>query len=147
VFPRLRQRADAHSRRLARFRPGVALSYASRTAEKAEALAAKHGGARAFGNYREAVDSPDIDVVAVVTPPSSHLEWTLAALEAGKDVILEKPPVLRSADFDRIQRICSARGRFVYVAENYHYKPCWAQFATRSRRAPLANRSSSTSMP
>ena len=115
--------ADAHSRRLARFRPGVALSYASRTAEKAEALAAKHGGARAFGNYREAVDSPDIDVVAVVTPPSSHLEWTLAALEAGKDVILEKPPVLRSADFDRIQRICSARGRFVYVAENYHYKP------------------------
>jgi len=115
--------ADAHSGRLGRLRPGVTLSYASRSVDKAEALASKHGGARAFGSYRDAIDSPDIDVMAVVTPPSSHLEWTLAALEAGKDVILEKPPVLRSADFDLIERMSSARGRFVYVAENYYYKP------------------------
>jgi len=115
--------ADAHSGRLGRLRPGVTLSYASRSVDKAEALASKHGGAHAFGNYRDAIDSPDIDVMAVVTPPSSHLEWTLAALEAGKDVILEKPPVLRSADFDLIERMRSARGRLVYVAENYYYKP------------------------
>jgi UDP-N-acetylglucosamine 3-dehydrogenase len=115
--------ADAHSGRLGRLRPGVTLSYASRSVDKAEALASKHGGAHAFGSYRNAIDSPDIDVMAVVTPPSSHLEWTLAALEAGKDVILEKPPVLRSADFDLIERMSSARGRFVYVAENYYYKP------------------------
>ena len=38
-------------------------------------------------------------------------------------MILEKPPVLRSADFDRIERLCGAHGRFVYVAENYYYKP------------------------
>jgi predicted dehydrogenase len=115
--------ADAHSGRLARLRPGVTLSYASRSAPKAQALASRHGGARAFGSYREAIDSQDIDVIAVVTPPAEHLEWTLAALEADKDVILEKPPVLRSADFDGIQRACKARGRFVYVAENYYYKP------------------------
>src|SRR5512139_1042235 len=96
--------AEAHSRRLARLRPEVALSYASRSADKAKALASRYGGARAFGSYREAIDSRDVDVIAVVTPPSSHLEWTLAALEAGKDVILEKPPVLRSADFDEIER-------------------------------------------
>jgi predicted dehydrogenase len=62
-----------------------------------------------------------------MTPPVSHLEWTLAALEAGKDVILEKPPVLRSCDFDAIEQACRARDRFVYVAENYHYKPLLAR--------------------
>jgi predicted dehydrogenase len=118
--------ADAHSGRLARLRPGVTLAYASRSAPKAQALASKHGGARAFASYREAIDSPDVDVVAVVTPPASHREWTLAALEAGKDVILEKPPVLRSAELREIQQICAARGRFVYVAENYFYKPILA---------------------
>ncbi len=115
--------AHAHSGRLGRLRPGVTLSYASRSLPKAEALRARHGGVQAFGSYREAVESRDIDVVAVVTPPSSHLEWTLAALGAGKDVILEKPPVLASSDFDAIERACREAGRFVYVAENYFYKP------------------------
>lgn len=115
--------ADAHSGRLGRLRPGVTLSYASRSLPKAEALRAKHGGALAFGSYRDAVEHPDIDVAAVVTPPAGHLEWTLAALRAGKDVILEKPPVLASADFDAIEYACRECGRFVYVAENYYYKP------------------------
>ena len=118
--------ADAHSGRLARLRPAVTLSYASRSIDKAQALASKHGGAHAFGSYREAIDRGDIDVVAVLTPPSSHLEWTLAALTSGKDVILEKPPVLASSDFDEIERACRAAGRFVYVAENYFYKPVLA---------------------
>jgi predicted dehydrogenase len=118
--------ADAHSGRLKRLRPAVTLSYASRSLAKAQAIASKHGGAHAFGGYREAVDCADIDVVAVLTPPSSHLEWTLAALNAGKDVILEKPPVLASSDFDEIERACRTAGRFVYVAENYFYKPVLA---------------------
>ena len=118
--------ADAHSGRLARLRPAVTLSYASRSIDKAQALASKHGGAHAFGSYREAIDRADIDVVAVLTPPSSHLEWTLAALTSGKDVILEKPPVLASSDFDEIERAGRAAGRFVYVAENYFYKPVLA---------------------
>jgi len=115
--------ADAHSRTLRRLRPAVACSYASRSIERAGAAAARHGGAQAFGSYAEAIASPAVDVVAVVTPPASHLEWTLAALAADKDVILEKPPVLRSSDFDLVQRACASRGRFVYVAENYFYKP------------------------
>jgi predicted dehydrogenase len=104
----------------------VTLSYASRSAEKAQALSSKHGGILTFGSYRDGVDSPDIDVVAVVTPPSSHLEWTLASLEAGKDVILEKPPVLTSSDIGVIEQACRAAGRQVYVAENYYYKPILA---------------------
>lgn len=115
--------ADAHSGRLGRLRPGVTLSFASRSQPNAETLRAKYGGVHAFGSYLEAIEHPGIDVVAVVTPPSSHLELTIAALRAGKDVILEKPPVPRSADFDAVEQACRDAGRFVYVAENYYYKP------------------------
>jgi len=107
--------AESHSRTARAFRPHVECSYASRSVDKARAFADRYGGARAFDGYRRAVESPDIDAVAVVTPPSLHLEWTLAALDAGKDVLLEKPPVLRSADFDAIERAAARAGRFVLV--------------------------------
>ena len=119
--------AEAHGRRVRGLKGAITCSYASRSLAKAQALNGKLGGAGAFGSYAEAIASPSVDVVAVVTPPAWHLEWTLAALEAGKDVILEKPPVLRSSDFDAIERASRARGRFVYVAENYHYKPMLAK--------------------
>jgi predicted dehydrogenase len=104
----------------------VTLSYASRSIDKARALCSRHGGTKAFGSYQEAIDSRDVDVVAVVTPPASHLEWVRASLDAGKDVIVEKPPALSSSDLGEIERGCRATGRFVFVAENYYYKPVLA---------------------
>jgi predicted dehydrogenase len=118
--------AEAHTKTARAFWPAIECSYASRDPAKARRLQEKHRGARAFDGYRQAIDSPDVDAVAVVTPPASHLELTLAALDAGKDVLLEKPPVLRSSDFDEIDRACARSGRFVLVAENYHYKPVLA---------------------
>jgi predicted dehydrogenase len=115
--------ADLHSRTLKALGPAVRCSYASRDAAKASAMNRKHSGAGAFPGYAMALASPDVDAVAVVTPPSSHLEWTLCALKAGKDVILEKPPLLESADFDAVEGACRETGRLVFVAENYHYKP------------------------
>lgn len=119
--------AELHSRTLNQFRPHIRCSYASRSLAKAQAFNGRYRGAGAFGTYAEALSSPSVDVVAVLTPPSSHLEWTLRAVEAGKDVILEKPPVPRSTDFDAVEQACRAHGRFVYVAENYHYKPLLAK--------------------
>ena len=59
----------------------------------------------------------------VATPPDSHLELTLSALEQGKHVIVEKPAFLRSADFAAVRAAEHGRGRRVLVAENYCYKP------------------------
>lgn len=112
-----------HSRTLSRLGAGVRFHYASRDREKAEAYARRHDGAAAYGSYEEALEAPEVDAVLVATPPSSHLELTLGALEAGKDVIVEKPPFPRSEDFDRVERARKQSGRRVLVAENYHYKP------------------------
>jgi predicted dehydrogenase len=59
----------------------------------------------------------------VATPPAAHLELVLAALHAGKDVLVEKPAFLRASDFDAVAAAAARAGRQVLVTENYFYKP------------------------
>ncbi|MBD0321678.1 MAG: Gfo/Idh/MocA family oxidoreductase, partial [Gemmatimonadetes bacterium] len=111
-----------HTKRL-RGMEGVSLFYASRSQAKAEEFSRRAGGAGAFGSYEAAIADPRVEVVVVATPPTTHLELTLAALAAGKHVVVEKPPFLHAADFDAVRTARDAAGRRVMVAENYFYKP------------------------
>jgi predicted dehydrogenase len=62
----------------------------------------------AFDDYRRLLDHPGIDVVAILTPPAFHLEMTLAAMQAGKHILLEKPI---TATLDEANILCQkARG-------------------------------------
>ncbi len=115
--------ARLHSKSLRALGKDVACYYASRNSATAEEYCQRYNGAGHFGSYQEAIESDDIDVVAVLTPPVYHLDTTLTALAAGKDVIVEKPPFLRSSDFDTIEQACRDTGRQVFIAENYYYKP------------------------
>lgn len=118
-----------HSGTVAKVAPEVPRYFASRAREKADRYAKELGGAGAFGSYEEAWDSPAVTAVMVCTPTDSHLPLTLAALGAGKDVIVEKPAFLRSADVDQVEAAIRASGRQVLVAENYFYKPLRAAVA------------------
>lgn len=113
---------EMHSRTLKAI-DGVDRYYASRDPTRAAKFSGRFGGAGAFGSYEAAIDDRRIDAVLVATPPRSHLELTLAALAAGKHVIVEKPPFARADDFAAVAAAAGAAGRQVYVAENYHYKP------------------------
>ena len=115
--------ARLHSKSLRALGKRVERYYASRNPATAQEYCERYGGAGHFGSYEEAIASPDVDVVAVLSPPVYHLDTTLSALAAGKDVIVEKPPFLRSDDFDQIEQACQDSGRRVFVAENYYYKP------------------------
>jgi len=112
-----------HSKTMRAVAPAVERWYASRDRSRAEAARARFGGAGAIAGYEAALASPDIDVVLIALPPSLHLDWTLRALEAGKHVILEKPPLLRSTDFATVADAARRANRQVMVAENYFYKP------------------------
>ena len=112
-----------HGAHLRRLRDRFVPVYASRARDKAEHYRARYGGPRAYGDYRAAIDDPAVDAVVVAMPPRFHLEWTLAALGAGKHVLVEKPAFPRMGDY---QQACAARdgaGRTVIVGENDHYKP------------------------
>jgi predicted dehydrogenase len=112
-----------HSRTLRAVAPRVERWYASRDAARAAATSARFKGAGHFGSYDAALAAQGIDVAVIALPPSLHLEWTLRAFDAGKHVIVEKPPFLNSLDFARASAAAERAGRQLLVAENYFYKP------------------------
>ncbi|MFQ5536256.1 MAG: Gfo/Idh/MocA family protein [Gemmatimonadota bacterium] len=112
-----------HTRTLKRLRLDLRFHYASRTGGRAEEYRRRFGGAGGFASYEAAMESDEVDVVVVATPPARHLEETLAALSAGKHVIVEKPAFLRPEDTDTVREAASRVRRRVCVAENYYYKP------------------------
>ena len=68
-------------------------------------MAREHGVARTCTDYRELVDDPEIDALAVVTPWDHHATPTLAGLAAGKHVLVEKP---MASTVEDCQRMCDA---------------------------------------
>ena len=115
--------AGVHSRYLRSMDDLWAVGYASRDQQRAEQMRARFQGTKAYDGYAAALNDPDVDAVVVAVPPRWHLELTLAAIEAGKNILVEKPAFLRSADYELV---CQARDRrrvTVMVGENDHYKP------------------------
>jgi predicted dehydrogenase len=131
------QAAQMHSRTLKKLGRDVRLFYASREVGRARAYARRFEAEAAFASYAEALADERVDVAVVVTPPASHLEWTLAALAAGKHVIVEKPAFLRSSEFPPVEAAARIAGRHVLVAENYLYKPIADGLRRLFREEPL----------
>lgn len=115
--------ARMHARTLVSVDDAVRLRFASRDRDRAEAFREELGGERAYGSYAEAVEDEEVDAVLVLTPPHRHLDLALAALEAGRDAVVEKPAFPSTEDFERVRSAQGASSGRVLVAENYHYKP------------------------
>lgn len=112
-----------HSRHLQALRSTIVPSYASRDRARAEQYRQKWGGTKAYGRYEEAIADPEVDAVVVAVPPKYHLELTLAALAAGKHVLVEKPAFPTLADYETVREARDRANRVVLVGENDHYKP------------------------
>ena len=123
--------------------PGVELvAVAASRIERAREFASAHGVPTVYGDYRELLADPMIDVVCVCVPNAAHEPITVAAARAGKSVICEKPLTgafgdgrLRGADRARDEReraLASAAaiaaaveeaGVLFLYAENWIYAP------------------------
>jgi predicted dehydrogenase len=114
--------ARLHSRTLRRL-GNIELLYASRDPARAESYCRQYGGRAAFDGYCAALEDARADVAFVVTPTASHCELALHALEAGKNVIVEKPAFMHARDANTVRAAATKAGKQVFVAENYVYKP------------------------
>lgn len=92
--------------------------------EKAEEAAAKFGKgeARVYEDYREVLKDSSIDIVHVCTPNDSHAEITIAALEAGKHVMSEKPMAKTAADARRMVEAAKRTGKKLTVGYNNRFR-------------------------
>ncbi|HEY8535988.1 MAG TPA: Gfo/Idh/MocA family oxidoreductase [Vicinamibacterales bacterium] len=72
-----------------------------------------------YHDYRELCARPDIDVVVISSPDHWHYAHTMAALEAGKDVYLEKPMTYTVDEAREIAEAVEKRGRILQVGSQY----------------------------
>lgn len=97
-----------------------------RNAEAVAAAAHKWGWAEAATDWREVITRDDIDVVDIVTPGDSHAEIAIAALEAGKHVLCEKPLANTVAEAEAMAEAAeraAARGVRAMVGFTYRRVP------------------------
>lgn len=78
------------------------VAIASKHRERAEDVAKEFGIEHVVDDWRDLVAREDVDLVSVVTPPATHMEMTLAALERGKAVLCEKPMAMTAAEAKRM---------------------------------------------
>jgi predicted dehydrogenase len=100
---------------------------ASRSLAKAQAYAAAHGIERSIEGYQALIDDPDIDAVYVALPPDVHARWSIAAAEAGKPVLCEKPFTLDPAEVEAIIAAEERTGQLIMEAQHSHYHPLAAR--------------------
>lgn len=94
--------------------------------DAARQVAQEHAAPLATADYHEAVADPRVDVVSVAGPDFLHADMCVAALEAGKDVLCEKPLALTMDDCRRIADAAKRTGRALMVGQICRYAPGFA---------------------
>ena len=110
--------------RPARAVDGVELTaVAARDRSKAERFARKHGVPTVHDSYEALLSDPTIDAVYNPLPNGLHGRWTIAALEAGKHVLCEKPFTANAEEAVAVAEVEARTGLVVMEAFHYRYHP------------------------
>jgi predicted dehydrogenase len=99
------------------------VAIASGRRENAERVAREFDIPVVATDWREVVEHPDVDLVSIVTPPSTHEEMTLAALGAGKGVLCEKPTAMNSDESRRMRDAAAAAKLFAHIDHELRFLP------------------------
>jgi predicted dehydrogenase len=98
---------------------------ASRDGGRARAVADDLDIPTAYGSYEELLEDDALDAIYVPLPNDLHAPWTIAALEAGKHVLCEKPLALDVAEAQTMVDAAEAAGVRLAEAFMYRHHPTW----------------------
>ena len=90
-----------------------------RDAAKAEDYAKRHGVPKWYNDAQQLINDPEVNAIYVATPPLQHEEYSIAAMQAGKPVYVEKPMAVSSSSAGRIEQSSQDTGVKLSVA---HYR-------------------------
>jgi len=83
-------------------------------------------GAKVSASYKEILDAPDIDLVSICTPPFCHAQITVDFLNAGKNVLVEKPMAASLEECDAMIDAAEKSGKvFSVIAQNRFHDPVY----------------------
>jgi len=80
-----------------------------------------------FTDWRKLVEMPELDAVSVCTPNGMHCEPTVAALKAGKHVLVEKPLAMNAKEGTQMVKAATASGKLLQIGFQWRFSP-GAQF-------------------
>jgi predicted dehydrogenase len=99
------------------------LGLCEQSAWRAEDFERRHPGVPVERELDRILLDPDIDAVAIVTPPHTHYSLARQALEAGKHVLVEKPLATSSADAAELIMLAEERGLVLMPGHTFVYSP------------------------
>jgi predicted dehydrogenase len=105
--------------------PGVRLVGMAATHRPASLAAAARFGVENVDDLDELLGRDDLDVVYIATPPFLHFRQAMAAIEAGKHVIVEKPLAMTVAEADALIAAAHKRDRLVVANLMQRYNPLY----------------------
>ncbi|MCL2514677.1 MAG: Gfo/Idh/MocA family oxidoreductase [Microbacteriaceae bacterium] len=91
--------------------------------DRARSVAEKYGAPTAYGDPAELLADPEVDAVSICTWNDSHAHWAIAALEAGKHVLVEKPMARTAAEAAAMEQAVAASGKVLQVGFVRRHSP------------------------
>lgn len=110
-------------KRLEAMGDSVLVACADLSEDRARALAGARKDVFVTADWKAAVSRPDVDMVVVATTNDALTPVSLAALNAGKHVIVEKPAARTVAEIDQLVEASARNERLVRVGFNHRYHP------------------------
>ena len=102
---------------------GALLALASRDRARVDQWAREFGVPRAYSSYEEALADSEIDAVYIPLPNELHKSWVIAAADAGKHVLCEKPLALDAQEAATMVEHCRRRGVILMEAFMWRHQP------------------------
>ena len=99
------------------------VAVASRSIDRAEAFARRHGLERAHGSYADILADPDVDVLYIATPHPQHHAVAIGGLRAGKALLVEKAFTATVAGAQEVVDLARSSGVFVMEAMWTRFQP------------------------
>jgi len=97
------------------------------SAAGAEAAAKEFGVPRSFTDFAEMLDTVRPDLVDIITPPQTHLDYIAAAAERGLPIICQKPFTRSLEEAVKAVRLAEEAGVLLVVHENFRFQPWYAE--------------------
>jgi len=120
--------AALHAPTLARVGGDFRLVHVSDAGSGRAEVIAERFGARVSTGIDALLDDPEVDVVAVCSPPSLHAEHVRAALAAGRRALFCEKPLADTAEgAERLVAECAAVGALLVVGTNHLFDPAWVR--------------------
>ncbi len=99
------------------------IAVCSRSIERAETFATKHGVKRVYDSYEKMLADPEVEIIYVATPNNLHAWYVIQAAEAGKHVLCEKPMATTEQDCVKMIAACRRHGVKLGIDFQNRYHP------------------------